>query len=187
MEDRTESKTYADDERQLVTFQVGKETFAVDVNQVRVISRVGDITHVPRMPSFIEGVMNLRGQITTVIDLRRRFDIDTELDEDVSEQARIIVAEVGETQIGIIVDAVQDVMRVPAESISPPPKMIQSSVDARFLTGICRLTDQLIMLLDLSRVLSEEEMEQVIDKNQSMAAQPTIETNRNSMRSTEAK
>ena len=169
---KRQKREYTGDEIQLVSFKLGKETFAVNVSQVREIGKVEEITHVPKMPDFIEGVMNLRGQITTIIDLRHRFAISG-LDSQ-GAQARIIVAEIGENQLGIIVDSVQDVMRVSPKTISPPPKMIASNVDAQFLTGICKLPDQLIMLLDLSKVLSEEEMKQVVDEAMVQDLQGTV-------------
>lgn len=148
-----------DNEIQLVSFKLGKETFAVNVDQVREIGKVERITQVPKMPDFIEGVMNLRGQITTIIDLRRRFGIIGE--EGRTSQSRVIVAEIGDIQIGIIVDSVQDVIRVSAKSLSPPPKTVSSNVDTRFLTGICKQPDNLIMLIDLLSILGSEEMGQI--------------------------
>ena len=133
------------DEKQLVSFKLSNETYAVDVSQVRSIGKVEEITRVPKMPSFVEGVMNLRGQITTVIDLKRRFDIEG--GDGRTEQSRIIVAEIGDTQVGMIVDSVKDVIRVPQKSISPPPKTIESKLDTRFLTGICNISDHLIMII----------------------------------------
>ena len=179
MRTQRDKSKYTGDAIQLVTFKLGRETFSVNVNQVREIGKVEEITHVPKMPEFIEGVMNLRGQITTVIDLRRRFGIATSSPNanatttananstanTRSNQERIIVVEIGDNQLGIIVDAVQDVMRISPEHISPPPKMISSNVNARFLTGICKLPNQLIMLLDLSKVLSEEEIEHVFEES----------------------
>jgi purine-binding chemotaxis protein CheW len=150
-----------DNEIQLVSFKLGKETFAVNVEQVREIGKVERITKVPRMPGFIEGVMNLRGQITTIIDLRRRFGIDG--DDGRTSHSRVIVAEIGEIQIGIIVDSVQDVIRVPTKSLSTPPKTITSKVDARYLTGICKLPDNLIMLIDLTNILGYEEIGQITE------------------------
>ena len=141
---------------QLVQFKLGKEYFAVGVEQVREIVKRGKITRVPNMPDFIEGVMNLRGQITTIIDLRRRFEIDDEK-ADIS-QSRIIVAEIGDIQLGIIVDSVQDVIRVASNSLSPPPKTLASNVDARFLDGICKLPDSLILLIDLLKISGYEEI-----------------------------
>jgi purine-binding chemotaxis protein CheW len=156
-----EDTQIADSEIQLVSFKLGPETFAVNVEQVREIGKVERITHVPKMPNFVEGVMNLRGQITTIIDLRRRFGI---LGEDVrTSQSRVIVAEIGDIQIGIIVDSVQDVIRVPAKSLSPPPKTVSENVDAKFLTGICKLPDNLIMLIDLLSLLENKELGQLTD------------------------
>jgi purine-binding chemotaxis protein CheW len=146
-----------EDELQLVSFKLGKETFAVHVNQVREIGRVEEITHVPNMPDFIEGVMDLRGQITTVIDLRRRFGIKEEQER--TENSRIIVAEIDNNQMGIIVDSVQDVIRVSPEVISPPPEVVSRAVDSRFLTGVCRLENELVMLLDLNNLFNDEEKE----------------------------
>jgi purine-binding chemotaxis protein CheW len=158
MADREGSEAVGD-ELQLVSFKLGKETFAVNVSQVREIGKVERITHVPKMPDFIEGVMNLRGQITTIIDLRRRFGIRSE--EERTAQSRIIVAEIGDSQLGIIVDSVEDVIRVSSQNISDPPKTITKKVDSSFLTGICKLPEDLVMLLDISKLLSVEEIEQV--------------------------
>jgi len=149
------------DEEQLVSFKLGKETFAVKVSQVREIGKVQDITKVPRMPSFIEGVLNLRGQITTVIDLKKRFNICLEGGMGTTSASRIIIAEIGDTQIGIIVDAVEDVMRVPRQSISPPPATLTAGAESNYLTGICKLPDRLVMLLDLNKIMSSSEMEQI--------------------------
>ena len=145
------------DVEQIVSFVLGKESFAVKVSQVREIVKLQDITKVPKMTDFIEGVMNLRGQITTVIDLKKRFRICS--DDARTNQSRIIVAEVGENhQIGIIVDAVEDVMRVPSASISPPPKTISNNIGSSFIVGICKLPNKLIIILDLNKVMDQSEI-----------------------------
>jgi purine-binding chemotaxis protein CheW len=149
----------SEDEIQLVSFVLGEELFAVNVDQVREIGKVERITHVPNMPNFIEGVMNLRGQITTIIDLRSRLKIGG--GDGRTAHSRVIVAEIGELQIGIIVDSVQDVIRVSTKSLSPPPKTFASNIDARFLTGICKQPDNLIMLIDLTSILGNEELGQI--------------------------
>jgi purine-binding chemotaxis protein CheW len=154
---RSEQQEITENETQLVQFKLGDEFFGVKVEQVREIVKFGDVTHVPKMPAFIEGVMNLRGQITTIIDLRRRFGITG--NGGYTAQTRIIVAEIGMSQIGIVVDSVQDVIRISSDIISPPPEVMTSKVDVQFLTGICRLKDGLLMLIDLSNLLSEEDME----------------------------
>lgn len=172
MSGRAEKEELTAKEIQIVSFKLGLETFAVNVEQVREIGKVDQITHIPKMPDFIEGVMNLRGQITTIIDLRTRFGITGEGGR--TAQSRIIVAEIDENQLGIIVDSVQDVTRISTENISPPPKMVSKKVDASFLTGICKLPDQLIMLLDFSKLLSGEEMEQVLEQLVSQDVEETM-------------
>jgi purine-binding chemotaxis protein CheW len=143
-------------EIQLVQFKLGEELFGVEVEQVREIVKLGEVTKVPKTPAFVEGVMNLRGQITTIIDLRSRFGISSE--GGCTTESRIIVVDVGENQVGIIVDSVSDVIRVSSDIISPTPEVLSSKVDTRFLTGICRLEDGLMMLLNLGYLLTEEEM-----------------------------
>jgi purine-binding chemotaxis protein CheW len=156
MRKRREKVEISGDEEQLVSFKLGSGTFAVKVSQVREIGKVQDITRIPKMPDYVEGVMNLRGQITTVIDLKKRFNIDTGEGPNRTAQSRIIVAEVGDTQLGIVVDSVEDVMRVPRASISPPPKTLSAGVDTSFLTGICKMPDKLIMLLGLENVFNDQ-------------------------------
>jgi purine-binding chemotaxis protein CheW len=149
------------DEEQIVSFKLGKETFGIKVSQVREIGKVQDITKIPKMPSFIEGVLNLRGQITTVIDLKKRLNIVIEGDKGITSASRIIIAEIDDAQIGIIVDAVEDVMRVPRSSISLPPTTLTGGTDTNFLTGLCKLQDRLVMLLDLNTVMSISELEHI--------------------------
>ncbi|MCK4718180.1 MAG: purine-binding chemotaxis protein CheW [Thermoplasmata archaeon] len=151
----------SEQELQLVSFRICKETFAIPVSQIREIERMEDITHVPKMPDYIEGVINLRGQITTVIDLKRRFGLGT---SEHSSQTRIIVAEIEDTQLGIIVDAVHDVIRVSQNMVSPIPKTISTNIDTRYLTGICKLPNNLVMLVDVSKILTEKELAQVTNK-----------------------
>ncbi|QLH74266.1 MAG: purine-binding chemotaxis protein CheW [Methanomassiliicoccales archaeon] len=153
MRRRREKIEISGDEEQLVSFKLGKETFAVSVSQVREIVKVHDITRIPKMPHYVEGVMNLRGQVTTVIDLKKRFNISTSDDQGRTAQSRIIVAEIGDNQLGIVVDSIEDVMRVSRSTISPPPKTLSMGVDTRFLTGICKTPDKLIMLLDLNNII----------------------------------
>ena len=153
----------SDNEVQLVSFKLGKETFAVNVDQVREIGKVERITSVPKMPAFIEGVLNLRGRITTIIDLHRRFDISGERKR--TAKSRIIVAEIGDLQVGIIVDSVQDVITVGSSSLSPPPKSVSSEAESRFLTGICKQKDHLIMLVDLNQIIDYQDMGQISNLN----------------------
>jgi len=145
------------DVEQIVSFRLGRETFAVMVSQVREICKVQNITTVPKMPPYIEGVMNLRGQITTIIDLKKRLGIEAD-GPSRTAQSRIIVAEIGDNQLGILVDAVEDVMRIPKQSISPPPKTLMTGIESSALTGISKLPDKLILMLDLEKIMSGSSM-----------------------------
>lgn len=140
-------------EHQLVVFELGKEHYAVDISAVESIIKMQAITVVPHTPSFVEGVTNLRGSVLPVIDLRKRFGLAM---EDISKKSRIVVIALGKTKVGMIVDAVSEVLRVPDDSIEPPPPMV-TSIDTTFITGIAKIDTKLVILLDLSKVLSMEQ------------------------------
>ncbi|WP_049796258.1 chemotaxis protein CheW [Methanomassiliicoccus luminyensis] len=170
MRRRREKVEITGEAEQIVSFRLGKETFGVKVAQVREIGKVQDITRIPRMPDFIEGVMNLRGQITTVVDLRKRFNIAPEDGQLRSAQSRIIVAEIGGNQLGLIVDAVEDVMRVPKQSITEPPKNLITAVGVNGLNGICTLPTKLIMMLDMDRIMGEDELMKIMQNEREQKA-----------------
>ncbi len=145
------------DQLQLVSFVVGKEEFAISILSVQEINRMMKITRVPHSPEFIEGVINLRGRIIPVMDLRKRFGLEAL--EDTSD-ARIIVVDVAGRVIGFTVDRVNEVLRIDAQIVEPPPTMV-SSVDTEFIQGVGKLDDRLLILLDLERLFSGEELRQV--------------------------
>ncbi|KUO52798.1 MAG: chemotaxis protein CheW [Desulfitibacter sp. BRH_c19] len=143
------------EEEQLVVFNLSGETYGVDISTVREIIRMQIITEVPRTPDFVEGVINLRGKVIPVIDLHKRFDL--RLVEETS-QSRIMVVEVENITVGMIVDSVSEVLRIPKDNIDPPPPVI-SGVDSAYLRGVGKLENRLIILLDLNQVLHEKEKE----------------------------
>jgi purine-binding chemotaxis protein CheW len=168
--EKRDKSGYTGNEVQVVTFNLGRETYGVKVTEVREIVKLENITRVPRTQSFIEGVMNLRGQITTVVDLRRLMAV-----ADASPggaQNRIIVAEIGDSQMGLLVDSVQDVMRIAPESILPPPRAVSEQAAARYLSGICRLPDRLVLLLDVCRILGGEELGRAAETARTAPAPP---------------
>ena len=118
-----------------------------------------EITRVPRTPSFVEGVINLRGKVIPVIDLRKRFSLTV---NERNNENRIVVVDIGGQDIGVIVDAVNEVLRILSDSVEPPSSVI-TGADSDYLLGIAKLEDRLIILLDLERVLSEEEQEILAD------------------------
>lgn len=138
---------------QLVSFIVAAEEFGVDILKVQEIIRPVAITRVPHAPVFVEGVINLRGRIVPVIDLRKRFDLPhRERDKD----TRIIVVDLTDKVVGFMVDAVKEVIRVDRGTIEPPPELAVG-IDAHYITGVAKLEDRLLILLDLDEVLTSEE------------------------------
>jgi len=138
---------------QLVSFSLGNEEFAVDILKVQEINRMIDITKVPKSPDFVEGVINLRGKVIPIIDLRRRFGLNT---QEHDKQTRIIVVDINGKTIGLVVDSVSEVLRLSSDTIEPPPPMV-AGVDAQYICGVGKLDNRLLILLDLNKILSSEE------------------------------
>jgi len=138
---------------QLVVFQLGSELYGADISVVREVSPLQRVTRVPRTPKYMEGVTNLRGRVIPVVDLRRRLGLPVAA---ATKSTRIAVAELEGGQVGMIVDAVQEVLRVPASSIEPPSQLL-SKVDSEYVQGVAKVDGRLIILLDLARVLQREE------------------------------
>jgi purine-binding chemotaxis protein CheW len=141
------------DERQFVVFELGAELYAVDIARVHEIIRLQSITRVPRSPAYVEGVINLRGKVIPVVDLRRRFGLPV---AEHTRASRIVVVEIGEQVVGIVVDAVSEVLRVNTALIEPPSPVV-AGVDSEYLEAIARLPERLLILLDLDRVLARED------------------------------
>ena len=138
---------------QLVTFSLGNEEFSVDILKVQEIIRLMELTRVPKAPEFIEGVINLRGKVIPVMDLRKRFSMPEAED---SSEARIIVVELHNSTVGFRVDGVSEVLRLPADTVEPPPTMV-CGVETEYIKGVGKLDDRLIILLDVEKVLTEDE------------------------------
>ena len=152
MSDQNMESTSTTEQLQLVTFGVGAEEFAVDILAVQEINRMMELTRVPQSAAEVEGVINLRGKIIPVIDLRTRFGLSR---GEANDQNRIVVVEVHGRVIGFIVDRVHEVLRVPADIVEPAPDMV-CSIDSDFIAGVGKLDDRLLILLDLRRLFSSE-------------------------------
>ena len=148
-----QATTHDDALLQLVTFTIGEEEFGVNILQVQEIIRMLDITKVPKAPEFVEGVINLRGKVIPIIDLRKRFGMSPKVRD---KSSRIIVVELDNTVVGFIVDAVLEVLRLPAATVEPPPPAV-AGLDAEYISGVGKLDDRLLILLDLNRLLSRDE------------------------------
>ncbi|MFZ0954760.1 MAG: chemotaxis protein CheW [Candidatus Sulfotelmatobacter sp.] len=135
---------------QLVGFHVGREEFALDILRVQEIIRLPELTRVPSSPKCMDGVMNLRGKIIPVITLRSRFGLDRVPHD---EQTRIVVIETKGTVLGVIVDSVSEVLRIPADSVEPPPRL--GKVDREYVSGVGKIDDRLLILLDVDRLMED--------------------------------
>ena len=156
----------AQEEKQLVVFDLDSESYGVDIGAVREIIRMQEITRVPRTPEFVEGVINLRGKVIPVVDLRKKFGLP--VPEEQSIDNRIVVVDIGGQDIGVIVDAVTEVLRIHTDSVAPPSSVI-TGADSEYLLGIVKLESGLIILLDLEKVLSREEMATLFDSSSDTA------------------
>ncbi len=138
---------------QLVSFKIGGEEFGIDILKVQEINRMMQITKVPNAPHFVEGVVNLRGRIIPVVNLRTRLNME-KIDED--NRTRIIVVDLTGITIGFVVDEVNEVLRIPKSITEPPPAMV-AGIDSDYITAVGKLEDRLLILLDLEKVFSFEE------------------------------
>lgn len=152
-EDVERSQEYAEemDQIQLVGMKLGEEEYAIDVLKITEIIRTVEITIVPRMESYILGVMNLRGKVVPVIDLRVRFNLDS---CDFDKSTRIIVVSVDKENIGFVVDEVTEVIRIKRSMVEPTPPLV-GSIGQEYILGICKYDSRLIMLLDIDRVIND--------------------------------
>ena len=148
-----------DEAIQLVNFRLRDEEFGVDIDSVREITRVADITHIPEAPSFIQGVTNLRGQIIAVIDLAKQFGLEPL--EKLPDSARIVVTEVNGQTVGMLVDEVPGVLNLPGENIEATPELIQAKIRKDYIKGVAKIDKRLIVILDLEKVLAPQEVEEV--------------------------
>lgn len=143
--------------RKMIIFQLEDEEYGVPVNHIGSIERLMPITRVPQTTPFVKGVINLRGVVIPVIDLRLRFKMKDTINDD---NKRIIITVINEMEVGLIVDSANDVIDIPEGQIEPAPEVI-GSVDADYIEGVTKVDNRLIILLDLPKVLSLEEMEEI--------------------------
>jgi purine-binding chemotaxis protein CheW len=145
-------------EQQIVVFELANEHYGLDIAAVEGIIKMQSITKMPQAPHYVQGITNLRGVVVPVIDLRKRFGLDA---QEATKNTRIVVVYMNKLKVGMIVDAVSQVLRIQDETIEPPPPMV-TTVNSAFIKGIAKLEGQLVILLDLSKVLSLEEKESLI-------------------------
>jgi len=155
--DRQEKTQLSGERIQVVSFHLGNEEYGVEISQVQEIIRMVEITHVPRAPRFMEGVINLRGQLIPIIDLRTRFAMQR---TEHTKSTRIVVTEIGTKKVGIIVDSVSEVINIPIEQVEEAPDMI-AGAGTEYIQGVGKVGDRLVILLDLTMVITGDEKAQL--------------------------
>jgi len=143
-------------EIQLVVFKLGDEEFGVDITQVKEIMKMTQITKIPCTLSFVEGLINLRGKVTTVVDLRKKLNINT----DQQKNTKIIIVEIDGNTLGMVVDSVIGVLRLSDVDIEPVPSLMTHQ-NIGYIWGIGKLKERLLILLDLQKILSQKEVKEI--------------------------
>jgi purine-binding chemotaxis protein CheW len=150
-EETVEKVAGASDELlQLVSFNIGEEEFGVDILRVQEINRMLDVTRVPNAPTYVDGVINLRGKVIPIVDLRQRLGMERKNHD---KNTRIIVVELSGKTLGFVVDGVREVLRIPRSVTEPPPQLV-GGVREEYITAVGKLDDRLLILLDLDKILN---------------------------------
>ena len=152
-----EMKVQTEEMLQLVSFTIGQEEFGLGIQSIQEINRMVDITRVPNSPEFVSGVINLRGKVIPIIDLRKRFGFSP---KESDRNTRIIVVELGDTVVGFVVDSVSEVLRIPKNITEPPPPIV-AGIGSEYITAVAKLENRLLILLDLERILLDKERQEL--------------------------
>lgn len=137
----------------LVTFRLGSGEYAIDIMQAKEIIKMEKITLIPNAPYFVEGVINLRGNIIPIIDLKKRFNLE---ESEGDKNTGIIIAKIEDVDMGIMIDSVSKVVSMPNSDIQPPPSMLQG-IGQRYIKGVGKMEDKLLVVLDLDKLFTNEE------------------------------
>jgi len=157
---QTENSSTSSDLIQLVSFKLDNEEYGIEVLKVREIIRMIPITHMPNSPQYVEGIINLRGKIIPVVQMRKKFGL---IGQENSTQTRIVVMDINGQLMGFVVDSVSEVIRISSSEIQPPPNVASGGIDQECITGVINQTERLLVLLDLERLFSLEEKSLLID------------------------
>ncbi len=144
--------------RQLVVFELANEVYGINIGTVREIIRMQTVTYVPDSPDFVEGVINLRGRVIPVVDLRKRFGLPV---TEATNESRVLVVDISGDDIGVIVDAVTEVQRISEDSVEPTTTLVTTE-DSYYIEGIAKVDDQLLILLDLDKALDSTDVQSVV-------------------------
>jgi len=143
---------------QMVSFQVGVEEYAVDISSVQEIIHIQDLTTVPKTPDFLKGVINLRGKIIPIVDLTTRLSLSP---KQPTKESRIVVVEDSGKTVGLIVDAMREVIRIPSCSIRTPPTETEQDGSSLYIRGVAKMDNRLLVILDLEHLLGEDVLKEL--------------------------
>lgn len=153
MEDTREDKAAADALTQLISFMVGKEEYGLEILTVKEVIRIREITRIPKAPVFVKGIINLRGDVIPIIDLREKFGLEI---QEYTTMTRVIIVEVDGKSIGMVVDSVSQVIRIEKDQVEPPPPLI-GGISAEYLRGVGKIGEKLIIMLNIDKILTVDE------------------------------
>ena len=153
MENQKESRAAEGQLDQLISFAISEEDYGVDIQTVKEVIRHREITRLPKAPPFVKGVINLRGDIIPIVDLRERFGMEQ---QEYTDMTRVMVVEVGDRSVGMVVDSVSHVLRIEQDQIEPPPSCV-GKISEEYIRGVGKVAEKLIVLLNIDKILSEDE------------------------------
>jgi purine-binding chemotaxis protein CheW len=151
-----DTKAAHTDMLQFVTFNLGKQKYAIDILKVQEINNLKEITPIPNAPAYMEGAINLRGKVIPVLNLRRRLHLEN---QDLTELSKIVIADINGLVLGMIVDSVSDVLRISSDIVEPAPPVISGSSRSDFVLGIAKLSDMLVIILDMDKMLDRTDLQ----------------------------
>lgn len=153
----------ADQENKYLLFKLGKEEYGINIAMVQSIEEMQPIVAVPDMPEYVKGVINLRGQVIPVIDLRINFGME---EREYDDRTCVIITRIRETNMGLIVDTVSEVEDIPENNIEPPPEFKSESGRDHYIAGIGKVNDEVKILLDVSKLLQDTDVNEIKAKAQ---------------------
>ena len=153
MEKQIEDTTSGDELAQMISFAVGEEDYGINIQTVKEVIRIREITQLPKASNFVKGVINLRGDVIPVIDLREKFGLQH---EEYTDLTRVIVVDVEEKSIGMVVDSVSHVIKISQNDIEPPPPLV-GGVSGEYLKGVGKIGEKLIILINIEKILTVDE------------------------------
>ena len=167
--EETEPVQQQDEMAQIVSFTIGGEEYGIDIKQVQEVILIGKITELPQVPHYVRGLINLRGLVIPVVDLRARLGLEM---RPFTDESRIIVSNHEDRIVGVLVDAVKEILRFSSDQVEVPPSGIMKS-DQQFVSGLIRFEDRILLRLALSNLLTEEDEAQGVG-----AAEPAETTSK---------